>query len=173
MMVERFGFEVHEVTALFLINFVANMVCAPLMGKALGHWGERNVLAFEYIGLIGVFLAYGGIYVFGWGVVLAASLYVIDHLFFALAFAQKTYFQKIADPGDIAPTAAVAFTINHIAAVFLPALLGYLWIVFPGAVFGLAAGMAFVSLVLALMIPRRPEKGNETIFSRRLVAPAE
>ena len=173
MMVERFGFEVHEVTALFLINFVANMVFAPLMGKALGHWGERNVLAFEYVGLIGVFLAYGGIYVFGWGVVLAASLYVIDHLFFALAFAQKTYFQKIADPGDIAPTAAVAFTINHIAAVFLPALLGYLWIVFPGAVFGLAAGMAFVSLVLALMIPRRPEKGNETIFSRRLVAPAE
>ena len=60
------------------------------MGKALGHWGERNVLAFEYIGLIGVFLAYGGIYVFGWGVVLAASLYVLDHLFFALAFAQKT-----------------------------------------------------------------------------------
>jgi len=173
MMVERFGFEVHEVTALFLINFVANMVFAPLMGKALGHWGERNVLAFEYIGLIGVFLAYGGIYVFGWGVVLAASLYVLDHLFFALAFAQKTYFQKIADPGDIAPTAAVAFTINHIAAVFLPALLGYLWIVFPGAVFGLAAGMAFVSLVLALMIPRRPEKGNETIFSQRLVAPAE
>ena len=172
MMVERFGFEVHEVTALFLINFVANMVFAPLMGKALGHWGERNVLAFEYIGLIGVFLAYGGIYVFGWGVILAASLYVIDHLFFALAFAQKTYFQKIADPGDIAPTAAVAFTINHIAAVVLPALLGYLWIVFPGAVFGLAAGMAFVSLVLALMIPRRPEKGNETIFSRRLVAPA-
>ena len=172
MMVERFGFEVHEVTALFLINFVANMVFAPLMGKALGHWGERNVLAFEYIGLIGVFLAYGGIYVFGWGVILAASLYVIDHLFFALAFAQKTYFQKIADPGDIAPTAAVAFTINHIAAVVLPALLGYLWIVFPGAVFGLAAGMAFVSLILALMIPRRPEKGNETIFSRRLVAPA-
>ena len=43
---------------------------------------------------------------FGWGVVLAATLYVLDHLFFALAFALKTYFQKIADPRDIAPTAA-------------------------------------------------------------------
>ena len=32
MMVERFGFEVHEVTALFLINFVANMIFAPLHG---------------------------------------------------------------------------------------------------------------------------------------------
>jgi hypothetical protein len=173
MMVERFGFEVHEVTALFLINFVANMFFAPLMGKAVGHFGERNALAFEYTGLILVFLAYGGIYWLGWGVVLAAVLYVIDHLFFALAFAMKTYFQKIADPGDIAPTAAVAFTINHIAAVFLPAGLGYLWVNAPGAVFALAAGMAAVSLMLALMIPRHPEPGRETIFSGRLAAPAE
>ena len=173
MMVERFGFEVHEVTALFLINFVANMIFAPLMGKAVARFGERNALAFEYIGLICVFLAYGGIYWLGWGVVLAAILYILDHLFFALAFALKTYFQKIADPGDIAPTAAVAFTINHIAAVFLPALLGYLWIASPGGVFALAASMAGVSLILALMIPRHPEPGRETVFSRPLAAPAE
>ena len=104
---------------------------------------------------------------------LAAVLYVLDHLFFALAFALKTYFQKIADPEDIAPTAAVAFTINHIAAVFLPALLGYLWIVSPGGVFLLAAAMAMTSLSLALMIPRHPEPGHETVFSGRLRAPAE
>jgi hypothetical protein len=161
------------VTALFLINFVANMVLAPFMGQAVARFGERNALCFEYVGLIIVFLAYGGIYYFGWGVVLAATLYVLDHLFFALAFALKTYFQKIADPGDIAPTAAVAFTINHIAAVFLPALLGYLWIVSPGGVFMLAAGMACVSLSLALMIPRHPTPGHETVFARGLAAPAE
>ncbi len=171
MMVERFGFEVHEITALFLINFVANMIFAPFMGRAVGRFGERNALAFEYIGLTGVFLAYGGIYYFGWGVVLAAALYVLDHLFFALAFALKTYFQKIADPGDMAPTAAVSFTINHIAAVFLPALLGYLWIVSPGAVFALAAAMSAGSFLLACMIPRHPEKGNETIFSKGLPVP--
>lgn len=171
MMVERFGFEVHEVTALFLINLVANMIFAPLMGRAVGRFGERATLLFEYAGLIVVFLAYGGIYYFGWGVVLAASLYVIDHLFFALALALKTYFQKIADPGDIAPTAAVAFTINHIAAVFLPAGLGYLWLISPGAVFVGAAGIATASFCLALLIPRHPEPGNETVFSR-FVAPA-
>lgn len=168
MMVERFGFEVHEVTALFLLNYAANMVTAPFLGRAVARWGERRALIVEYTGLAGVFLAYGGIYWFGWGVTLAAGLYVVDHLFFALAFALKTYFQKIADPADIAPTAAVAFTINHIAAVVLPVSLGYLWLVAPGAVFGLAAGMACVSLSLALMIPRHPEKGYETIFARRL-----
>jgi len=173
MMVERFGFEVHEVTALFLINFLANMLFAPLMGKAVAIWGERRALAFEYIGLICVFLAYGGVYYFGWGVLMAATLYVLDHLFFALAFALKTYFQKIADPADIAPTAAVAFTINHIAAVFLPAFLGYLWVVSPGGVFLLAAAMAAISLVLALMIPRHPEPDHETVFRPLLATPAE
>ncbi len=173
MMVERFGFEVHEVTSLMLITFVANMIFAPIMGRAVQRFGERNTLVFEYTGLALVFLAYGGIYWFGWGVALAAVLYVLDHLFFALAFALKTYFQKIADPADIAPTAAVAFTINHIGAVFLPALLGYLWIVSPGGVFLLAAAMALTSLVLALMIPRHPVPGHETVFSARNLAPAE
>ncbi|MBT53422.1 MAG: MFS transporter [Mameliella sp.] len=173
MMVERFGFEVHEVTALYLINLVANMVIGPVFGRAVFKFGERNTLIFEYVGLTVVFLLYGGIYWFGWGVILAASLYVIDHLFFAMALALKTYFQKIADPGDIAPTAAVAFTINHIAAVFLPFLLGYLWLISPGAVFGLAAGMALVSLALAMMIPRPPEPGNETVFGGFMAAPAE
>ncbi|RFP90153.1 MFS transporter [Rhodobacteraceae bacterium 63075] len=166
MMVEKFGFAVHEVTALFLINLVINMGVAPLLGHVVHRFGERNALLFEYVGLFTVFLAYGGIYMFGWGVVLAAVLYVIDHVFFGLALALKTYFQKIADPGDIAPTAAVAFTINHIAAVVLPALLGYLWLVSPAGVFGLAAGMAGVSFLLALLIPRHPEPGNETIFAR-------
>ncbi|QDC10482.1 MFS transporter [Oceanicola sp. D3] len=173
MMVERFGFEVHEITALFLLNLVANMIFAPLMGRLVGRWGERNALIFEYSGLVIVFTLYGGIYWFGWGVVLAATLYVIDHVFFALALALKTYFQKIADPADIAPTAAVAFTINHIAAVFLPALLGYLWVVSPGAVFGLASGIACGSLVLATLIPRHPAPGHETRLSPKLATAAE
>jgi hypothetical protein len=172
MMVERFGFEVHEVTALFLINYVANMIFAPLMGTFVSKVGERNALVFEYTGLIIVFCAYGGIYMFGWGVLVASILYVIDHLFFALAFAQKTYFQKIADPADIAPTAAVAFTINHIGAVLLPPVLGYLWLQSPAAVFVFAASVACISLVLALMIPRHPVAGRETVFSREHPAEA-
>ena len=173
MMVEKFGFEVHELTGLYLINLIINMVVAPVLGKIVGFYGERRVLIFEYIGLALVFTLYGGIYWFSWGVALAATLYVVDHILFGLALALKTYFQKIADPGDIAPTAAVAFTINHIAAVFLPVLLGLLWVISPAAVFLLASGMALVSLSLALMIPRHPEPGNETIFSRMVAEPAE
>ncbi|MEL7415681.1 MAG: MFS transporter, partial [Pseudomonadota bacterium] len=50
MMVEKFGFEVHELTALFLINYVASMNAAPLMGKVVATFGERRALAIEYVG---------------------------------------------------------------------------------------------------------------------------
>ena len=119
-----------------------------------------------------MFLSYGGVYYLGWGVAVAAFLYVVDHIFFGLALALKTYFQKIADPADIAPTAAVAFTINHIAAVFLPVVLGLLWLVSPMLVFLIAAGMAGVSLGLSFLIPRHPAWGHETVFKRKLTAPA-
>ena len=170
MMVEKFGFQVHEVAGLYLINLVLNMIIAPMLGRIVARFGERNALIFEYVGLVVVFLAYGGVYFFDWGFQVAAVLYVLDHMFFGLALALKTYFQKIGAPGDMAPTAAVAFTINHIAAVFLPVLLGLLWLVSPAAVFLLAAGMAGVSFVLATLIPRHPDAGNETVFVQRRVA---
>jgi len=167
MMVEKFGFGVHEVAGLYLVNLVLNMLIAPVLGRVVARFGERNALVFEYTGLVCVFLAYGGVYFFDWGFQVAAVLYVLDHMFFGLALALKTYFQKIGAPGDMAPTAAVAFTINHIAAVFLPVLLGLLWLQSPAAVFLLAAGMASVSLVLATLIPRHPVAGNETVFALR------
>jgi hypothetical protein len=173
MMVERFGYEVHQITTLYLVNLVANIIIAPLMGRAVGAFGERRTLGFEYIGLVIIFLSYGGVYFLGWGVAIAAILYVLDHLFFGLALALKTYFQKIADPADIAPTAAVAFTINHIAAVFLPVLLGLLWLVSPAAVFFLAAAMAAISFGFAMLIPRHPTPGNETIFTNPMPQAAE
>jgi len=169
MMVEKFGFQVHEVTVLFLINYIANMLFGPIIGRIVQKFGERNALIFEYFGLIIIFAAYGGVYVFGWSVALAATLYVLDHLFFGLSIAQKTYFQKIADPADIASTAAVAFTINHIGAVVLPALLGYIWLYSPAFVFIVASGIAAISLALSFCIPKKPSATNETIFSKQRI----
>lgn len=168
MMVERYGFEVHQVTALFMGTLLANMIAAPLLGAVVARFGERLALIVEYGGLGSIFLLYAALYVFDWGPWMAAALYVANHIFFALSLALKTYFQKIAAPADIAPTAAVAFTINHIAAVFLPAALGYLWLTSPVAVFLLAAGMAAVSLGLSCLVPRHPEPGRETVLAGRI-----
>jgi predicted MFS family arabinose efflux permease len=162
MMVERFGYTVEKITLLFLVNAVFSMLFATRIGRLVGHFGERRALTFEYIGLIGVFTGYA----FVENHWVAAGLFVIDNAFFAMAIAIKTYFQKIADPADIASTAGVAFTINHIAAVVLPALLGLLWLWWPQAVFLCGAAVAATSLCCARLIPGAPAPGMETIFSR-------
>lgn len=159
LMVEKFGFDVAAIAALFLINAVINMFLAPQIGKLIAYWGERRALILEYIGLIVVFT----LYAFVDDGRMAAVLYVVDHAFFAMAIAIKTYFQKIADPGDFASTAGVAFTINHIAAVCLPIALGAVWLISPMAVFLIGAGLAGVSLLLSLNVPAKPEAGNEVI----------
>jgi len=169
MMVQKFGYSVGAIVTLFAINHAFNMLLAPYIGTLIGRIGERNALVFEYVGLALVFTAYAFVET-PW---IAASLYVIDHAFFALAIAIKTYFQKIASPEDIAPTAGVAFTINHIAAVGLPVVLGFVWLQNPSLVFLLGTGMALTSLVLALLIPRMPIEGRETVFSRPSAMPAE
>ena len=166
LMVEKFGYSVSDVAALYLVNHLFNWAFAARIGALVGRIGERRALTFEYCGLICVFTAYAFVDNAYW----AAGLYVLDHLFFSLAIAIKTYFQKIADPADMASTAGVAFTINHVAAVVIPALFGLVWLVSPTAVFLMGAGMALISLVLARNIPMHPKEGNEVVVGRVAVA---
>ncbi|MBW8191864.1 MFS transporter [Neiella marina] len=161
MMVEQFGYSVSQISTLFIANYVFNFLFAKKIGAFIGRIGERKALLIEYVGLIMVF---GG-YALVDNANMAAALYIIDHLFFAFAIAINTYFQKIADPRDIAASASVSFTINHIAAVVIPALLGIVWIYSHAAVFMIGVGFAIGSLILAYCIPAKPEPGNELLWS--------
>ena len=163
LMVEKFGYSVGEISLLFLLNATINMWLAPRVGRLIARWGERRALIFEYGGLVFVFTGYAFVEHAG----LAAALYVVDHLFFALAIALTTYFQKIADRADIASTAGVSFSIDHTAAVIVPAAFGFLWLVSPAAVFLAGAAFAAVSLALSFNVPMRPEPGNEVVLGRR------
>ncbi len=160
MLVERFGFSAADIALLFLLNHLINVWLAPKIGRFIGHWGERRALTLEYVGLAIVFSAYAFVQI-PW---LAAGLFVIDHVLFAMAIAIRSYFQKIADPADIASSAGVAFTINHIAAVVIPAAFGLLWLLEPAAVFLAGAAMALVSLGLARLVPLEPMPGAETLW---------
>ena len=161
LMVEKFGYSASQVTLLFLINYGFNYLFAEKIGAMIGKFGERRALTFEYIGLIIVFTAYGLVE----NATVAAFLYVLDHMFFALAIAITTYFQKIADPKDMASNAGVSFTINHIAAVIVPAVLGLVWIWSHSLVFYVGAIFALLSLIAAQFIPKTPSPNYETRFS--------
>ena len=162
LMVEKFGFDVATISILFLVNAVLTMLFAARLGRLIGNIGERRILIFEYVGLTIVFTAYAFVNNAG----IAAGLYIIDHFFFALAIAIRTYFQKIADPADIAATAGVGFTINHIAAVVLPAVLGFLWLISPSAVFLVGSALAVLSMLLSFNVPENPCPGNEVVHGR-------
>ncbi len=162
LMVEKFGFTAAEIALMFLANMVANIFIAPQIGKLIGRIGERSTLSIEYFGLILVFIGYALVESAAW----AVALYILDHLFFAMAIAKKTYFQKIADPADIAPTAGIAFTISHIAAVVVPIGFGLVWLTSPAAVFYAGAGMAAISLILARLVPQNPMAGSETTLNK-------
>ena len=148
-MVEKFKYSASQVTLLFLINYLFNWFFAERIGKIIHIFGEKNSLTFEYVGLIVVFISYALVN----NAYIAALLYVIDHMFFALAIAINTYFQKIANSKDIASSAGVSFTINHIAAIFIPVLLGFLWIYSHSLVFFIGAFFALLSLIATQFIP--------------------
>jgi hypothetical protein len=154
LLVKKFGYSVQEITLLFVINNAVNYFLSPLIGKAIIRFGERKVLSLEYFSLIFIFVGYAVTE----SKLAAAGLYILDHIFFNFAIAIRTYFQKIADPRDVAPSMAVSFTINHIAAVVLPALGGMLWMIDYRIVFLAGAVMSLVSLAATQLI-RVPEEG--------------
>lgn len=163
LMVEKFNFSAAEITMLFLVNGTLTLFLAPKIGKLVKQWGEKRSLTFEYLGLIVIFTSYA----FVDNVLVASLLYILDHVFFAMAIALKSYFKKIADPADFASTAGVAFSINHIAAVILPFALGFLWILSPPLVFLTGTVFAILSLLLSQLIPFEPDQGFETTLVRQ------
>lgn len=152
LLVKEFECSVTQVAALFVVNNLINYFVSPLIGKAIVRFGERRVLSLEYGSLIAVFLGYA------WADSLAVVmvLYVIDHILFSFAMAIRTYFQKVADPQDVAPSMAMAFTINHVAAVVMPVIGGALWMIDYSIPFIAGAVMSGISL-LAVQWIRTPQ----------------
>lgn len=176
LLVERFGNDVSATAMLLLATYGINTFMGPTLGMMVARFGERATIQFENISLIAVFVGYAlasHSHFGGWGVHVAGALFIVDGVFFTLTLAQRTYFQKIADAADIAPTSAVAFTINHIAAVVLPVTFGLIWLTDPALVFYIGAAVATVSLSLAFLVPRHPQPGFETTLRPAQAAAAE
>jgi len=148
LMVQKFEYSLQEVTILFVVNNVINYYLSPMIGKSIIRFGERKILSLEYFSLILIFLTYA----ITTSKLLVAALYILDHIFFNFAIAIRTYFQKIGDPRDIAPSMAVGFTINHIAAVVLPAVGGFLWVIDYRIPFFGGAVLSLISLIAVQMI---------------------
>lgn len=156
LLVQHFGFSIREMLLLFILNNTINWFLNPLIGKAINTVGERKLLTVKYIILAMIFVAYCTTQ----NRLLVAGLYVIEQLFTNFSMAIRTFFQKIADPRDIAPSMAMGQTINHISAVILPIAGGILWMIDYRIPFVMGIVIALTALVMTQCI-RYPEKPYE------------
>ena len=169
LLVVKFGYSVADMATLMLVTTAANVALAPRLGRLVMQFGERRTIMIENIVLIVVFAGYATTA----SASVAGLLFIVDGVFFTLTLAQRTYFQKIADPGDMAATTSVAFTINHVAAVTVPIAFGALGMIDPAIIFWLGTAIASVSLCCSFLVPRHPAPGAETVLAQARPQPAE
>lgn len=148
LLVKKFDYSIQAIAALFIVNNIINYFVNPIIAKSINKFGERKVLTLEYASLVFIFVAYA----YTDSPIVGGILYILDNIFFNFTMAIKTFFQKIADPKDIAPSMAVSFTINHIAAVVVPVLGGIAWMQNYKIVFLGAAALSVLSLILSQFV---------------------
>nr|WP_320119569.1 MFS transporter [uncultured Marinifilum sp.] len=148
MLVEKYNYSVSDIAILFVVNNIITYFISPYIARGINRFGERKMLSTEYFFLIFVFLGYAFIE----NGLLIAGLYIIDHVFFGFSMGINTYFQKTGDQKDIAPSMAVGFGINHISAVVIPVIGGFLWMINPQIPFLAGAVLSIVSLGFVQLI---------------------
>jgi len=150
VLVSLHGVPVDTIALLYFIAACLGVVFRPLLGDVIDWVGERAVLAADELLLLGICL----VYAFVDDVRLLYGAYILDSILFALRIARTTYLKKIADsPEDITPTIATGITIDHVVAMSLPVLSGWLWERYGDEwVFLLAGGIALAGFFVCLQI---------------------
>lgn len=138
--------------ALYVINGLVTFVGAPMVGRLIDRIRERKILTVSYTCLIIVFALYGSIHLAPKALGMSAGLvfpilcglYCLDNLLYLSTTCLTTYMQRIADPEDLMPTLSMGVTMNHVAAVSVPLIGGFLWSRFSYPVMFLAGGVVVI-----------------------------
>jgi hypothetical protein len=123
-LVSHFGVNVRTVTAMLILNSLLTTFMNPRIGNWVDEWGERKALMVGYGGLILVFAGYAAS-TQAWQ---AIAVYFAYSTLFAFNMATPSYLNKIARPGELAPTLAMGVTAEHLAGVAIPVIGGLLWV---------------------------------------------
>lgn len=116
--------NVQQVSLLVLVNSLITTYSYRKIGQSVARFGERKVLSLNFALLALIFVGYAYI---NWVPILVV-FFVGDNILFGYSLALNTYFQKIAaTQEEITSNVSMGQTINHLSAVFVPALGGLLW----------------------------------------------
>ena len=156
VLVQQFGLQVWEISALFVASALVNFASAPLLGYLLDRFGERKTLSISYLLLV---LCCVGFATLG-SVWVLAVLFVAIKLLVVLGIGLPTYVNRIAPPEELTPTLSAGLSINHVTSVAMPIVAGVLLpiIHYTGIFWGTAALILLsVPFALALDVNRVPQ----------------
>jgi hypothetical protein len=166
VLVKIYNEDVSTIAMLYFIAAVLGVAVRPLLGDIIDWFGEKKVLAVDELLLILICLTYafaGDLFDKHTAVYILYGAYILDSTLFALRIARNTYLKKIAeDSSEITPTISMGVTIDHIVAMTLPVLSGYLWVAAGFRwVFILASVIAFAGFFICLQI-KVPEASKDS-----------
>jgi len=157
VLVSIHGVPVSTIALLYFLAALAGVVLRPLLGDVIDWLGERTVLSADEVLILLICLCYAfasDLLPAPWDLRLLYGAYILDSVLFALRIARTTYLKKIVDdPSEITPTISMGVTIDHVVAMSLPILSGYVWEAFGFRwVFLMAAGIAVAGFFVCLRI---------------------
>jgi len=160
LLVRVHGLQTWQTATLFLVNSVVSFLALPQVGRLVGLFGERRMLTVNFVLLTAVFVGYATID----AVAVLIVLFILDNLLGGFSLDIESYFQKIAVmPQDITPNVSLAQSINHMAAVTIPIIGGWMWETFDPAMPFL--GGALIALIALVLMPWMREPRREAAWS--------
>ena len=154
LLVSVFNISAKNMSLIFLVNSLITSYTHQRLGKVVDKLGERRILTAYYIFLTAAYVGFAFIAVQAVVVV----LFVVANVGLGLTVALNSYFQKIAPPDEITSNVSLRTTIDHVAAIFIPLIGGFLWkqVGYP-ATFLMGAGIALVALMLTRLLKAQPQ----------------
>lgn len=162
-LVHTFEKSVTYIANLMIIGSIIGIFLQPYVGKVIDRYGERLVLTFEAFVFIFVCLLYGfspDLFSKEVAVMIISVCYILDQTLMSLGIARATYIKKIAESKeDISNTLSLGLSIDHIFAITVAMLGGFIWYKYSyKVVFIMGAVISLVNFFSARLIKTDIEK---------------
>ncbi|NPV07265.1 MAG: MFS transporter [Anaerolineae bacterium] len=123
LLVNTYGIRTQTTAVLFLASSLLVTYVASLQGRLVAQLGERVTMTAYFVTIVLICLGYAYV---SW-LPLLYVLFVGDSVMAGFGIAVNSYFRKIAPASEVTANMSMSQTINHIAALFVPALGGLMW----------------------------------------------
>ena len=150
VLVNNFGLNVAQISAVLLAVTFLSMVSSSWMGRLIDRHGERRTLSLINLAYV---VALGG-YALAGNVVIACVCYLIYAFIMPVSpIASSIYLRKIAVAEEVAPSLAMGITLAHATAIVVPVAAGFI-LNFVGyqVPFFIACGFALVTFAITFKL---------------------